>query len=71
MRFLYKIAWIDPSKQTTKYLSISDSNMAMYIAKEKLSQGMQQVVIYITETTNEDFPIDDNWKAIDNPGGME
>ena len=71
MRFLYKIAWTDPSSQSVKYLSLADENMMLYIVKKKIADGMQNVTIYAGTTTNEDYPDNPNWQAIDNPGDME
>ena len=67
MRFLYKIAWVDPSSQSTKYLNIADENIMLYIVKKKIAEGMQGVTIYANTTTNEDYPDNPNWEAIDNP----
>ncbi len=50
MKFSYTIQWTDRVKNTMPILKIGgDDNMALYIAKKKLDEGMENVVIRITK----------------------
>ena len=64
MKFSYTIRWTDPIKKTMPFLKIDgDDNMAMYIAKKKLDEGMENVVVAIQKATegNED----EHYPAVD------
>lgn len=65
MKFLYTIQWTDPVKKTMPFLKIDgDDNMALYIAKKKLNDGMESVVIRITKAT--EGKEDEHYPAIEN-----
>ncbi len=69
MKFTYTIRWTDPIKKQMPFLRIDgDENMAMYIAKKKLDEGMENVVVALQKATegNED----ERYPAID-AGDME
>ena len=69
MIFTYVIRWTDPTKKQSPYLRIGgDENMALYIAKKKLDEGMVDVSIDILKAT--EGKEDEHYPAID-AGGVE
>lgn len=48
-----KVIWFDPLKQRKQCTDIGP-NYAMFVAKKKVAEGMQDVVIKVTGKTGED-----------------
>lgn len=64
MKFSYTVQWMDPVKQNMPFLKIDgDDNMALYIAKKKIEDGMESVVIRITKAV--EGKEDEHYPAID------
>jgi len=48
MRFKYKVIWINPAKNKREFVDVKEQNIAIFIAKKKVNDGMQEVIINVT-----------------------
>ena len=64
MRFKYRIIWTNVEKNRQEWVDIPDQHIALFIAKKKVSDGMQNVLIQVTGEWGDD-PNDTSWPAID------
>ena len=64
MKFKYRIIWTDTSKNRQEWCDMSDQNIAIFVAKKKVNDGMQNVIIQVTGEWGTD-PNDVSWPAID------
>jgi len=65
MKLTYTIQWTDPVKQNMPFLKIDgDDNIALYIAKKKLDEGMENVVIRLNKAV--EGKEDEHYPAVDN-----
>ena len=44
---IYRIFWINPEKQRQEVSEFEDQSIAMFVAKKKVNEGMQNVVIQL------------------------
>ena len=63
MRFNCRVVWFDPIKNRRQYTDVGPS-YAIFIAKKKVAEGMQDVVIQVTGEDGDD-PSDCSWPPID------
>ena len=63
MKFNFRVIWYNPTKDRQQSVDV-DQNQAIFIAKKKLSDGMQNVVIQVFRDYG-DNPDDPTWPAID------
>ena len=47
MKFSYRVIWVDTVKNRQRFVDIDDQDIAVFIAKKKVNDGMQNVVIQI------------------------
>ena len=64
MRFKYKIIWINTAKNRQERCDVADQNIALFVAKQKVSSGMQNVIIQVDGESGDD-PDDTSWPAIE------
>lgn len=64
MKFKYRIIWTNTEKNRQEWCDISDQHIVLFIAKQKVSLGMQNVLIQLTSEWGDD-PEDASWPAID------
>lgn len=48
--FNYRIIYFDPNKNKQEYVDMDNQNIAIFIAKKKVRDGMQNVIIQISLT---------------------
>lgn len=48
MKFNYRIIYFDPTKNRQEYVDMDNQNIAIFIAKKKVRDGMQNVIIQLT-----------------------
>ena len=58
--FNYRIIYFDPVKNRQEYVDMDNQNIAIFIAKKKVRDGMQDVIIQVSltgsyNTQEEDF----------------
>ena len=63
MIFNCKVIWYDPQKGRRQYTDVGPS-YAIFIAKKKVAEGMQDVMIQVTGENGDD-PSDCSWPPID------
>ena len=63
MKFNFRVIWYNPTKGRQQSVD-AEQNHAIFIAKKKLSEGMQDVVIQVLSDYG-DNPNDPTWPAID------
>jgi hypothetical protein len=39
--------WVDPEKNKQKFVDIDSQNIALFVAKKKVNDGMQDVIIQL------------------------
>jgi len=44
---IYRIFWINPDKQRQEVSEFEDQTIALFVAKKKVNEGMQNVVIQL------------------------
>lgn len=64
MKFKYRIAWINAQKNRQELVEVNSQDIAIFIAKKKVYEGMKQVLIGISGELGEDEN-DASWPAID------
>ena len=64
MRFKYRIIWINTGKNRQEKCDADDQNIALFVAKQKVSLGMQNVIIQVDRESGDD-PDDTSWPAIE------
>ena len=64
MRFKYRIIWINTGKNRQEKCDVNDQNIALFVAKQKVSLGMQNVIIQVYGESGDD-PDDTSWPAIE------
>ena len=64
MRFKYRIIWINTAKNRQERCDADDQNIALFVAKQKVSSGMQNVIIQVDGESGDD-PDDTSWPAIE------
>lgn len=47
MKFNYRIAWFDANKNKREWCDMDDAAIAAFIARKKVADGMQSVVISV------------------------
>ena len=56
--FNFRIIYFDPTKNRQEYVDMQNQNMAIFIAKKKVRDGMQNVIIEVSlngSYDNQDF----------------
>lgn len=48
--FNYRIIYFDPTKNREEYVDMDNQNIAIFIAKKKVRDGMQNVIIQVSLT---------------------
>jgi hypothetical protein len=48
MKFKYRIIWTNVEKNRQEWVDMPDQNIAIFVAKKKVSEGMQNVIIQVT-----------------------
>ena len=48
--FNYRIIYFDPTKNRQEYVDMDNQNIAIFIAKKKVRDGMQDVIIQVSLT---------------------
>ena len=64
MIFKYKVIWFNNVKNRQEAADVDDQYVALFIAKKKLADGMQNVIIQLFPEWGSD-PDDATWPAID------
>lgn len=64
MRFKYRIIWINTGKNRQEKCDVNDQNIALFVAKQKVSLGMQNVIIQVDGESGDDQD-DTSWPAIE------
>lgn len=64
MRFKYRIIWINVAKNRQERCDADDQNIALFVAKQKVSLGMQNVIIQVDSEPGDDQD-DTSWPAIE------
>lgn len=66
MLFNYRVVWIDVTKNRQRFEDFTDQQIALFVAKKKVSEGMQDVIIQVSadQSTMADQS-DVSWPAID------
>ena len=64
MRFKYRIIWVNTWKNKQERCDVDDQNTALFVAKQKVSSGMQNVIIQVNGESGDD-PDDTSWPAIE------
>ena len=64
MRFKYRVIWINTGKNRQEKCDVDDQNIALFVAKQKVSLGMQNVIIQVYGELGDD-PDDTSWPAIE------
>lgn len=64
MRFKYRIIWVNTWKNKQERCDVDDQNIALFVAKQKVSSGMQNVIIQVNGESGDD-PDDTSWPAIE------
>ena len=54
MKFKYRIIWTNTAKNKQEWCDMSEQNIAIFIAKQKVRVGMQDVIIQVTAEYGED-----------------
>ena len=66
MSFKYRIIWVNINKGKQEWCDVDNQHIAVFIAKKKLSDGMQNVIIQVTSDNSVmSDPNDASWPAID------
>ena len=66
MKFSYRVIWVDTVKNKQRFVDIDDQHIAVFIAKKKVSDGMQNVVIQVLGDRTAMSDLNDvSWPAID------
>jgi len=66
MKFTYRIIWVNPAKNRQEMCDMSDQHIALFVAKKKVSDGMQDVFIQVIgDASIQSDPDDASWPAID------
>lgn len=64
MRFKYRIIWVNTWKNKQERCDVDDQSIALFVAKQKVSSGMQNVIIQVDGESGDD-PDDTSWPAIE------
>jgi len=48
MKFKYRIIWVNTVKGKQEYVDIDDQHIVLFVAKKKVSDGMQGVIIQVS-----------------------
>ena len=64
MRFKYRIIWVNTAKNRQERCDVNDQNIALFVAKQKVSLGMQNVIIQVDGESGDDQD-DTSWPAIE------
>lgn len=64
MKFKYRIIWTNINKNRQEWVDIDAQYIALFVAKKKVANGMQNVLIQVTGEPGDD-PDDTSWPAID------
>ena len=64
MRFKYRIIWVNTAKNRQERCDVNDQHIALFVAKQKVSSGMQNVIIQVDGESGDD-PDDTSWPAIE------
>ena len=64
MRFKYRIIWVNTWKNRQERCDVNDQHVALFVAKQKVSSGMQNVIIQVDGESGDD-PDDTSWPAIE------
>jgi len=64
MKFTYKIFWVNTTKNRRETCEVHEQNIAIFIAKKKVNDGMQEVLIQIIGENGDNLD-DAAWPAID------
>lgn len=64
MRFKYRIIWLNTIKNRQERCDVDDQRVALFVAKQKVSSGMQNVIIQVDSESGDD-PDDMSWPAIE------
>ena len=60
VKFKYTICWVDNQAGRSPKVTVDDPNIAMYIAKKKVADGMESVIINVSRAEegmeDETFP---------------
>ena len=64
MRFKYRVIWINTWKNKQERCDVDDQHVALFVAKQKVSSGMQNVIIQVDGESGDDTD-DTNWPAIE------
>lgn len=54
MKFKYRVVWVNINKNRQEWVDINNQHIALFVAKQKISEGMQDVLIQITGEYGED-----------------
>jgi hypothetical protein len=54
MKFKYRVIWTNIGKNRQEWCDINDQHIALFVAKKKCSDGMQNVVIQIISESGDD-----------------
>ena len=65
MKYQYIISWIEDGKSKSMKMFSAKSDLPMFVAKQKVKNGAQEVNITITSTANPDAFEDEDLDYID------
>lgn len=63
MKFKYRIIWTNINKNRQEWVDIDSQHIALFVAKKKVADGMQNVLIQVTGESGDDQN-DNSWPAI-------
>jgi len=53
MKFKYRVIWTNMSKNRQEWRDVDDQSIAVFIAKKKVNDGMQNVLIQVTSESGD------------------
>ena len=54
MKFKYRVIWTNMAKNRQEWCDIDEQHIALFVAKKKASEGMQNVLIQVTAENGND-----------------
>ena len=54
MKFKYRVIWTNMSKNRQEWCDIDEQHIALFVAKKKVNDGMQNVLIQVTSESGND-----------------
>lgn len=65
MKFKYRVIWTNINKNRQEWVDIDSQHIALFVAKKKVADGMQNVLIQVTGDHSIMDTEDTSWPAID------